>query len=70
MLHDIQADMCIATISSLGTIQGYILYTMKVLRQKSFGASCTCRPLQKTFVESHILSLKSIFEQHHLKFSY
>ena len=42
-------------------------YTMKVSRHKSFAARCTCRPTRKNF---HILSLKSIFEQHHLKFSY
>ena len=43
-------------------------YTMKVLRQKSFAASCTRRPSQKNFAESHILSLKS--EQCHLELSY
>ena len=43
---------------------------MKVSRQKSFIASCTCRPSQKTFTESLILSLKSILEQRHLELSY
>ena len=45
-------------------------HAMKVSRQESFVASCTHRYLQNTFVESHILSLKSLFEQHHLELSY
>ena len=44
--------------------------TVKVLRQKHFVASCTCRPLQKTFAKPLILSLKSIYEQCHFELSY
>ena len=44
-----------------------ILYTMKVSKQK---VSRQVVHLQKTLAQSHILSLKSIFEQHHLELSY
>ena len=43
---------------------------MKISRHKSFVASCTCRPSQKTFTKYLILSLKSISEQCHLELSY
>ena len=43
---------------------------MKISWQKSFAASCTRRPSQKSFAESLILSLQSILEQQHLEPSY
>ena len=43
---------------------------MKALKQKSFAASCTHRPPQKTFAETLILSLKSTIKQCHLELSY
>ena len=43
---------------------------MEALRQNSFVASCTRDLHDKTFAESLILFLKSIFEQCHLELSH
>ena len=66
------AHQFLILISAIGWAKWYhplgikIPYTMKVSRQKSFMASCTRKPSQKTFAEPLIL-LKSIFEQCHLE---
>ena len=51
-------------------IYSYVLYAMKVSRQKSFAASCTCRPSQKKLSQNPSYFLLNHIEQQYLELLY